>query len=242
MKCCGGRIMVCLCLGAITTLAVAWVLACLAQPQLHKTTGLDGWILSCRQVWSEADSTVWLVSLHTASGALQLDSKPLQTNADRSVWLAAIDPEVLADEGVPRWSNLLRRRYESIDPQTQRTDQVRGWPMLSLYYTTFADSLSYRFPNRNPKTVTTNGAINLQTLWPDAPDRLLPLQPLLLGFVVACLFYGSAWFVLASLPTGLRHLIRRWRGVCPRCGYDLRHADHLVCPECGGSRTVEKSA
>ncbi len=225
--------MVCLCLGAITTLAVAWVLACFAEPQLHKTAGLDGWIVSSRQVWCEADSTVWLVTLHTAPGALQLDSKPLRTNADRSVWLAVVDPEVLADEGVPRWSNILRRRYESIDPQTQITDQVRGWPMLALYSTTFADSGSYGLLNWNPKPVTTRGAINLQTFWPDAPDRLLPLQPLLLGFVVDCLFYGSAWFVLALLPTGSRQLIRHWRGVCPRCAYDLRHVEHLACPECG---------
>ncbi len=225
--------MVCLCLGAITTLAVAWMLACFARPQLHKTAGLDGWIVSSRQVWCEADSTVWLVTLHTAPGALQLDSRPLKTNADRSVWLAVIDPEVLADEGVPRWSNLLRRRYESIDPQTQITDQVRGWPMLALYSTTFADNGGYGLLNWNPKPVTTRGAINLQTLWPGGPDRLLPLRPLLVGFVVDCLFYGSAWFVLASLPIGLRRLNRRWRGVCPRCGYDLRHVDHLVCPECG---------
>ena len=228
--------MVCLCLGAITTLAVAWVLACVAQPQLRKTAGLDGWIVSCRQVWCETDSTVWLVTLHTAPGALQLDSKPLRTNADRSVWLAAIDPKVLADEGVPRFSNLLRRRYESIDPQTQITDQVRGWPMLALYYTTFDSNMRYWTPGWKPKPATTSGAINLQSLWPDAPDRLLPLQPLLLGFVVDCLFYGSAWFVLASLPIGLRHLIRRWRGVCTRCGYDLRHADHAACPECGCRR------
>ena len=225
--------MVCLCLGAITTLAVAWVLACLARPQLHKTTGLDGWIVSCRQIWYEADSTVWIVRLHTAPGALQLDSKPLKTNADRSVWLAVIDPEVLADEGVPRWSNLLRRRYESIDPQTERTDQVRGWPMLALYYTTFTNNSNYQFLDWNPKAATTNGALNLQTLWPDAPDRLLPLQPLLVGFIVDCLFYGSAWFVVASLPIGLGRLIRCWRGVCPGCGYDLRHANHSACPECG---------
>ena len=225
--------MVCLCLGAITTLAVAWVLACLAQPQLHKTAGLDGLIVSCRQVWCEADSTVWMVRLHTAPGALQLDSKPLKTNADRSLWLAAIEPEVLADEGVPRWSHLLRRRYESIDPGTEITEQVRGWPMLAMYYTTAASNSSYRLLNWNPNPATTSGAINLQTFWPDAPDRFLPLQPLLLGFVVDCVFYGSAWFVLALLPTGSRQLIRHWRGVCLGCAYDLRHVDHVACPECG---------
>ena len=31
----------------------------------------------------------------------------------------------------------------------------------------------------------------------------------------------------------LRRHIRRKRGLCVSCGYDLRHADHAACPECG---------
>ncbi len=31
----------------------------------------------------------------------------------------------------------------------------------------------------------------------------------------------------------LRHLIRPKRGLCVACGYDIRHADHDACPECG---------
>ena len=34
-------------------------------------------------------------------------------------------------------------------------------------------------------------------------------------------------------PFALRRLIRRKRGHCITCGYDLGHADHEACPECG---------
>jgi len=29
---------------------------------------------------------------------------------------------------------------------------------------------------------------------------------------------------------------RRQPGLCLKCGYDLRGADHKVCPECGAAR------
>ena len=34
-------------------------------------------------------------------------------------------------------------------------------------------------------------------------------------------------------PFALRRLIRRRRGLCLACGYDLRHTEHEACPECG---------
>ena len=36
-----------------------------------------------------------------------------------------------------------------------------------------------------------------------------------------------------------RRLIRRKRGLCIKCGYDLRGTEHEVCPECGWQRETE---
>ncbi len=36
-------------------------------------------------------------------------------------------------------------------------------------------------------------------------------------------------------PFVLRRLIRQRRGLCPACGYDLKHAEHESCPECGAA-------
>ncbi len=63
--------------------------------------------------------------------------------------------------------------------------------------------------------------------------RVLPLLPLWPGFPINTLFYASLLWLLIPGPFVLRRLIRRRRGLCPACGYDLRHGEHEACPECG---------
>ena len=57
---------------------------------------------------------------------------------------------------------------------------------------------------------------------------MLPLAIIVPGFAANTLFYAA--------PFATRRLIRRKRGHCIKCGYDIRHADHDACPECGAAR------
>ncbi len=66
-------------------------------------------------------------------------------------------------------------------------------------------------------------------------DYPLPLRPIWPGFAINTLFYAAILWPLILGPFALRRLIRRRRGLCPACGYDLRHAVHEACPECGVS-------
>ena len=59
------------------------------------------------------------------------------------------------------------------------------------------------------------------------------LAPIWLGFAVNTLFYAALLWLLWSGSSVTRRLIRKRRGWCLKCGYDLRHAEHDVCPECG---------
>ncbi len=65
--------------------------------------------------------------------------------------------------------------------------------------------------------------------WPKA----LPLRPMWPGFAINTLFYAAILWLVIPGPFALRRLIRRRRGLCAACGYDLRHAEHEACPECG---------
>ncbi len=58
------------------------------------------------------------------------------------------------------------------------------------------------------------------------------------GFAINTLFYAAILWLLILGPFTARRMIRRKRGQCSKCGYDLRGAEHEVCPECGadGSR------
>ena len=60
-----------------------------------------------------------------------------------------------------------------------------------------------------------------------------PLQPVWTGFAINTVFYSAILWALWSTPFAARRLIRKRRGRCVKCGYDLRHAEHDSCPECG---------
>ena len=70
----------------------------------------------------------------------------------------------------------------------------------------------------------------------EGEDHLLPIGPVWPGFAVNTVFYAAFLWLLIPGPFALRRFVRRRRGLCPACGYDLRHGEHGACPECGVAR------
>ena len=66
-------------------------------------------------------------------------------------------------------------------------------------------------------------------------DRLLPLRPIWPGFAINTVFYASILWLFTLGPFTARRMIRRKRGLCTKCGYDLRNVEHEKCPECGAA-------
>ena len=64
-------------------------------------------------------------------------------------------------------------------------------------------------------------------------SRCLPFRPIWPGFAINTLIYATLGWLLFVGPFQVRRLIRHKCALCTNCGYDLRHADHRVCPECG---------
>ena len=67
----------------------------------------------------------------------------------------------------------------------------------------------------------------------DTKQRLLPLHPVLQGFVIDTLFYAGLLGAVRLAQTALLRAFRRRRGLCISCGYDLAGITAVVCPECG---------
>ena len=63
--------------------------------------------------------------------------------------------------------------------------------------------------------------------------RAVPARPIWTGFAVNTFFYAMLLWLIIPGPFAVRRLFRRRRGLCPACGYDLRHGEHEACPECG---------
>lgn len=74
--------------------------------------------------------------------------------------------------------------------------------------------------------------------------RSVPLRPIWRGFAFNTIFYAATLWLLFIAPfhafRGMRRIIRRRRGQCIRCGYDLRgQLPGAGCPECGWGRGTE---
>lgn len=64
--------------------------------------------------------------------------------------------------------------------------------------------------------------------------RPMPIRSLWPGFALNTLFYAGIAWGLWQLPLALRRRKRNKKGLCVRCGYDLKGiAAGAACPECG---------
>ena len=98
-----------------------------------------------------------------------------------------------------------------------------GWPMRSMGAVWVDD------PLLNPSHL---GAVRFRRDGATHFD-ILALRPMSTGFAINTLFWAAVLWLVIPGPFALRRLIRRRRGLCPACGYDLRHGEHEACPECG---------
>lgn len=121
-----------------------------------------------------------------------------------------------------------------------------GFPMRSLYYerTGFA-----RYFDGDDE-----GSLNMITGWTDGiwipwrkpsyfyygfqPGCVLPTLPVWPGFAVNTAIYGVLIWLVGFGPFALRRTLRRRRGRCVRCGYDV--AGLTKCPECGACASLSK--
>jgi hypothetical protein len=127
-------------------------------------------------------------------------------------------PEPASDwAGVGCWHTDLTRYVSKNDPFTQGIRRA-GWPAIALQG-------SYSF---------TPEAMNF--IEPPKPWRIIrdyPYGPILPGFALDTLFYAAIALTLWSAPPALRRRLRRARGQCQACGYDLKGMPTSTCPECG---------
>jgi len=66
--------------------------------------------------------------------------------------------------------------------------------------------------------------------------RLIPLRPIFPGFIINTLVYAAVWFGIFFGVGFVKRVLRRKRGRCVKCSYDLRGEFDRGCPECGWGR------
>ncbi|MCH8825222.1 MAG: hypothetical protein IH984_17135 [Planctomycetes bacterium] len=215
-------------LGAIVNVAVAW--GCAIRLDIRKSSGTSLY-RSLYPDESQSEDPFWMVSRLTRPGAMHLFSHRGMPHHGPSPSALEGLPESL----VPNWARdeLLPWQSSSI---TQLNDfgnwtvDARGWPQLSLWCVWARKILRLR---------PAEGGIQLPERWVMEHDRqwlrvtTLPYRPIWPGFAINTIFYATILWLLTLGPFTARRMIRRKRGLCIKCGYDLRGMDHDKCPECG---------
>ncbi len=218
------KLAVFLLLGAIVNVAVAW--------------GCAAWVDSSQSgmsnkfaVMATPQDFFWIGRRESARGAERVHSQRLARGPFNPTETATSPLDL-----IPSWSTISHEidlgPPEAFDIQIQ---DARGWPMLSMRCTFLRTGAKpglitgrevvggYELPPRS----WTRGLISGTKL------RALPYIPIPFGFVVNTLSYAAFIGISITGASAGRRVIRRKRGHCINCGYDLRGAEHEVCPECG---------
>ena len=107
-----------------------------------------------------------------------------------------------------------------------------GWPMRSLAGAHLSD--------RNDQAIESWYSTAIINPWladNEQAFNFIPYRPMWLGFALNSLLYATIlWIPFA--PFALRQVLRRRRGACMQCGYDLRGAVSAGCSECGCGREL----
>lgn len=134
----------------------------------------------------------------------------------------------------PAWSRFAAIRtdpdfeyYPSPEMEGVCVEVASGWPLRSASYVACSSSTSGVWAVREG-TMVSNVRVDL-----GVTPRVIPWAIHWTGALLNTLVYAAVPFVPLCLVPWIRTLLRQRRGKCLACGYDLRGAEHAVCPECG---------
>ncbi len=233
MKRLSGRIVVCLVLGVMTLFALTWGMALLWP---GATGGPATFGADLQYYYSQYSGRLWTITVERRFGLVEIVSADLVPSGASPQ--LTIDPgRSLNLQDISQWS-LLRRENAlnaGVPTMTALQELGYGWPLPALVERHESVLLSTIAPRTSIppwySSLEIPGMFHAL-----GPGRSVPIEPIAIGIVVDVMTLAFGWFVLLWGTGMVRQAVRRSRGCCPRCGYDLRGNSAGGCPECGWMR------
>lgn len=207
------RLAVYVLLGTIINLAVAWGCAAWSEPP-----GFDAFLTADlrQQRWETEErrpqlksDQLWIVRAYRSKG-LRIIVIRHQPPERRLVHVHRAGWPTPAFEG------------RAINPKRGKAGQI----IDASYFAAF--------PLPTKKTAPGTTATSDPMIW--RSGRVLPVLPIWPGFAINTTLYALAAMTITGLWWIARRGIRRVRGRCLACAYDLRRDYSTGCPECGWRR------
>ncbi len=221
---------VCVVLGVLTTVGVAWGLAAgeFVKPLAYRRERIG-------------ENILYRVEVVSGIGRVRRAAYEAEPYSIPILPLIAFGgdsptPPTELRHASERWGRLVT----AADPDVKRLDregkdEACGWPRLALWCE-FGLELG-----PTGRIATVQGGIPLASrsglFLPEG--RALPCRPVWSGFVINSISYALLWLplvLLAEVPPIVRRAGRKRRGHCAKCDYDLVHKFDDGCPECGWNR------
>jgi hypothetical protein len=234
------RTTLCLALGFLTTIAIAWTSAAVNQPRFMRVRGL-----ATAHVHSDLCEGHLYFNRAAQRARLLLRAHPLWDNHTIPRPMSPDEVRRALDHfeqraksqtlGFPRpWGRMPQGPQPSSsgrqinDPQW--IQDARGWPMPALW-------CEWTNVHLDPPPFQAEGGFDLPAFTGAVPEntlRALPYRPIPLGLTLDTLLFATVWSLLLFIPIPLRAHLRRARNLCPRCAYPLSNLPpNSLCSEFG---------
>ncbi len=234
------RILICLVLGAATSVGVAWGLVIYGTPKLIGST----------PQFSRYSDRIISMTVMDGCGVTIFRASTFRNHCGRTE--LTDKPRMLST--IPHWMEpQYKRFYEfmSRDEVSLFSANVVGAPFRCMR--SEAWSIISRTQRDTPSAVRMERlkSFELNIPWFLEPtanrtgangfQRTLPTGVQPIGMTANTSIYAAGWFLLLAAPRGLRCWRRSHRGLCARCGYDLHGVHDNCCPECGATLVHHES-
>lgn len=237
------RLMVLLCLGALTTVLMAWGFAFRSVPDFGKRAASHVKVVLPNGV---RDYTTVTLTWYSSPGRLVLFGQVWGRTMPELGSQALVGPDWVrglnAEEAAPSWARELvlpwltgKEPFPPAYVDDEREVDACGWPFAALY--SIPDDL-IRGSHRPVGLV-------LRWDWPVHIGRsvaicdhpvVIPYMPVWRGALGDTVCFATAWRGVFAVAAAVRRRFRKRLGHCQCCGYDLSGLPApAMCPECGSA-------